>query len=144
MSGELLTRDEAQDLADAPDLGGRNPVAFVPIPATIIVKDWGILDCGGDNSWGYTPYGIFASGTKRGHEYPDTDAPAEHDVLFPYNSIVAVEFDYPTFFKSQGLGPDGEPLESPIQPAEGKGGGANLELSVPNQDENDGDEDSGD
>ncbi len=112
MSGELLSSEQVQELQDSPEPQPRGgAIQLVPVPVSIRVKDWGVLDCGGDNSWGYTPYGIFATGKKRGHDYGDQE-PAEHDVLFPYNSIVAVEFDYPTYFESQGLTPTGEAVET--------------------------------
>jgi hypothetical protein len=126
MSGELLTPEETQELKDQAHSGehaaNRAPVQFVPIPAAIVVKDWGILDAPGGNSWGYTPYGIFATGVKRDHDYEDREPP-EHDVLFPYNSVVAVEFDYPAFFLSQGLTVTGEEPEVEDDEPEAKGDG---------------------
>ena len=112
MSGELLTSDQAAELASSEQAeeARRQAIELIPIPVTIRVKNWGTLNCSGDRSWGYTPYGVFATGVKQGHDYGDAD-PAEHDVLFPYNQIIAIEFDYPAFFKSQGLNSRGEKVE---------------------------------
>lgn len=92
---ESLVKNEAPEEEAAPQ---GQPVQIVPIPAKIVLVGGTVLDCAEPQSWGYTPYGVFATGKVEGFDYDKSDKD-EDDWLIPYNSILRVEFNYPAYFK---------------------------------------------
>jgi len=96
MSGELATAEDLEALSAGEEPvsePNQPPIQLVPIPAKIVTGHGNLL-CEIGGWWGYTPYGIFASGQIEGEE-ATTDGV---DWLIPYNELVRVEFNYPAYF----------------------------------------------
>jgi hypothetical protein len=109
MSGELATAEDLEALNAGEDTEAevsQPPIQLVPIPAKIVTGHGNLL-CELGGSWGYTPYGIFASGQIEGEDTTDDGV----DWLIPYNELVRVEFNYPAYFnhlKDQEKGQEDE------------------------------------
>lgn len=112
---QLLSKEEAEQLFTGGQIQQDGPqVQTVPVTIYTTRGEFVVEDF---NSWALTPHGAFATG-----KFAESED--ETDVLFPFTSIVYIEYDFGALeelYKQQQAGQSSDESEAP---AEGEANGS--------------------